>query len=131
MIGFDTNVLLRLILQDSPIEGAKAQQLLESIAPDTPVLINAVVVHEMVWVLRRTLGWSKADVLAVLQSLLDQDDLTFSHEGAIRRAMAAWEDGSAHFADYFIAEINADLECATTYTFDRKAATHPAFSPVM
>lgn len=36
MIGLDTNILLRLVLQDHPIEGPKARQLVATLDADKP-----------------------------------------------------------------------------------------------
>ena len=45
-------------------------------------------------------------------------------------ALAAYRSGKADFPDYFLAEINLELRCASTATFDQAALDHSAFSPV-
>ena len=59
------------------------------------------------------------------------DDLEFPYRqrrgGARLPPTAA---GKADFPDYFLAEINLELGCASTATFDRAALDSPAFSSV-
>ena len=58
------------------------------------------------------------------------DDLEVSFRHAAQDALAAYRSGKADFPDYFLAEINLELRCASTATFDQAALDHSAFSPV-
>jgi predicted nucleic-acid-binding protein len=58
------------------------------------------------------------------------DDLEIPYRRAAQGAVAAFRTGKADFPDYFLAEINAELRCNSTATFDAAALDSPAFSPV-
>ena len=51
MIGLDTNVLVRYIMQDEPKQSPKATRLIESLDIDNPGYITLVSVLELYWVL--------------------------------------------------------------------------------
>ena len=51
MIGLDTNVLVRYIMQDDPEQSPKATELIESLTGENPGYITMVSVIELYWVL--------------------------------------------------------------------------------
>jgi len=51
MIGLDTNVLVRYIMQDDAMQSPKASVLIESLDADHPGFISLVTVVELYWVL--------------------------------------------------------------------------------
>ena len=51
MIGIDTNVLVRYIMQDEPNQSAKAGELIESFYNARPGYIALVSMVELYWVL--------------------------------------------------------------------------------
>ena len=56
MMGLDTNVLVRYIMQDDAKQAAKATKLIESLSPDAPGFVTLVSVIELVWVLSSCFG---------------------------------------------------------------------------
>ncbi|TQF00171.1 MAG: type II toxin-antitoxin system VapC family toxin [Spiribacter salinus] len=121
MIGLDTNVLVRFLTQDDPDQSARANALLESrCSSDQPGYVSAVVLCELVWVLRGAYGYQKSLLVHVLEELLGAGELDIENEDVIRQALAAYRDGSADFADYVIAYGNERAGCEVTYSFDRK-----------
>ena len=50
MIGLDTNVIVRYIMQDDPKQSPKATQLIESLRNESPGYITMVSVVELYWV---------------------------------------------------------------------------------
>jgi predicted nucleic-acid-binding protein len=129
VIALDTNVLLRLLLRDDAVQtGAAEKSFAESVTVDDPAVINAVVLSESVWALRRVYRLPKERVIAILNGLLAQEDIEIVPHAPAQRALAAWAKGSAEFADYLIAEINRAIGCTTTYTFDRAAARADGFT---
>jgi predicted nucleic-acid-binding protein len=131
VIGLDTNILLRLLLKDDEQQLLTVMAALDSISEDEPAVVNVIVIQEAVWVMTKTLAFPKQKVIKILKDLLDQDDLMIVSSAAVRKATAAWAGGKAEFADYLIAELNAEGGCRTTLTFDALAAQHPAFTPVI
>jgi predicted nucleic-acid-binding protein len=125
MIGFDTNILLRLYeTEDDPAQAIAAQRALKE---HTPVFINPIVLIEFAWTLRRAFKLSRAGVHARLAQVIESSDFQFVFPRQTRDALESFRIGSADFADYFVAELNLALGCDATLTFDKTAAKNRAF----
>lgn len=122
MIGLDTNVLLRAMLNDDPIQSKVAQRILSTLDRDRPGFVNIVVMMEFFWVLKSRYGLSRERLAAAVRNLLEVEHLEFESLDAVGGALVAYEDGVADFPDKVISMRNREAGMATTLTFDKKAA---------
>jgi predicted nucleic-acid-binding protein len=130
MIGLDTNVLVRLFVEDDPAQSDRARRLVDAAAADEPCVINPVVLAEFAWTLARNFKKKRPEVARLIEGVLSMDDLDVPFRRAAQGALNAYRCGKADFPDYLLAAINAELGCASTATFDRAALDDSAFSPV-
>ena len=130
MIGLDTNVLLRLFIEDDLAQCERARRFVEAATKNDVCFVNPIVFAEFVWTLARRMKRTKAEVVTLIEQLLLADDLEISHHAAASRALSAFRIGRADFADYFLAGINEDQGCSSTATFDGDALDSKSFSPV-
>jgi predicted nucleic-acid-binding protein len=130
MIGLDTNVLLRLFVEDDARQSERARRDVGEATAYEPCLINSVVIAEFAWALAKKMKRDRSEVARLIEEVLSADDLLVPDRRAVERALAAYRSGKADFPDYLLAEINLKLGCASTATFDREALDHPAFSSV-
>ena len=122
MIGLDTNILVRYIVQDDEIQAELASRLLEgTLDQKNPGLVSTIVLCELIWVLRRAYGYEKGQVVKVLRTLLSSAGLVVDRVDDAWRALREYESGSADFSDYYIGQMNRTLHAETTYTLDQKA----------
>lgn len=128
MIGLDTNVLVRYIVQDDPAQSAKATTLIESLGGDTPGFVSVVSVIELYWVLTSCYERSHDDFQQVMQVLLQTRQIVVEHADQVLRALRVFASGKADFADCLIERTSAAAGCAKTMTFDVKAAKHAAMT---
>lgn len=128
MIGLDTNVLVRFLVNDDPIQFQRAKRLLrrESAAGE-PVMVSLLVLLETEWVLRSRYGLGKREIALAMSGLLDSRDLRIEDESVVEEALYHWEDSGAEFADCLIGARHRALGCSGTATFDSKAAKIPGF----
>ena len=71
MIGVDTNVLVRYIVQDDIEQSKDATRFIEKrISSSNPGFINQIVLCELVWVLKRAYGYEKTIIFEVLEKIL-------------------------------------------------------------
>jgi predicted nucleic-acid-binding protein len=128
MIGLDTNVLVRYLTQDDPVQSAKATKLIESqLTEAEPGFVSIVAMVETVWVLDRAYGLANQEIADAVERLLGTDILLIDREQDVFTAMFALEDGRGSFADALIGAIGASAGCSCTVTFDRKASRLPDF----
>ena len=126
MIGLDTNILVRFLVQDDPAQSAAARSLLTRCSTKEPGFIGREVLVELVWVLERAYGQSAAKISSTLMGLLEAEELVLEDSEDVATAAMAYGSGIADFADHMIAEAAIREGCDTLYTFDRKAARHNA-----
>ncbi|MEN9762230.1 MAG: hypothetical protein RI906_2056 [Pseudomonadota bacterium] len=124
MIGLDTNVLVRYIMQDDPRQSAKATRLIESLEADRPGFIGMVSIVELYWVLTSCYDLTNDQVLQALDLLLRTRQIVVDRADQVLRALKVFETGKADFADCLIERAAAAAGCEKTMTFDVSAARH-------
>ena len=120
MIALDTNVLLRILLDDDPKQSRQAHAIFARAArPGQAVLLPDIVLCEVEWVLSSTFGLTRARVAETLRRLLDATEFTFANRSVVSLAVANYERGKAEFSDYLIGATATAAGASTTFTFDR------------
>jgi predicted nucleic-acid-binding protein len=128
MIGLDTNILVRYLTQDDPIQSARAAEILERRLTEKNMgFVSIVAMVEIVWVLDRAYGFSRQAIAATVERLLQVEVLMIENEQQVFSAMVALKQGRGSFADALIAELGTRAGCRSTLTFDRKAARLAGF----
>ncbi len=123
MIGLDTNVLVRYLVEDDPAQASKAAQLIETrCTEDSPGFVNRVVLCELVWVLESAYDYPRATVAATLESLLRAAELEVDAADAARPALTAYRSRGVDFSDALIGRLNRNAGCDGTAGFDKAAA---------
>lgn len=123
MIGLDTNILLRAVLDDDPVQSPAARQLLQGLDGTRPGFVNLLVLIELFWVLRTRYKLPRARLTKTIRDLLEVEFLEFEALETVGKALLAYERRVADFADTVIALRNCELGAEPTYTLDRGAAT--------
>lgn len=128
MIGLDTNILVRYLTQDAPLQSPKASEIIERrLTEANPGFVSIVAMVETVWVLERAFGLATRDIVRAVERVLQTDVLVVENEQEVFTAMIALKEGQGSFADAVIAALGARMGCSYTLTFDRKAARLPGF----
>lgn len=128
MIGLDTNILVRYLTQDDPVQSAKATEILEHrLTEKNPGFVSVVAMVETVWVLDRAYSLTAQEIATAIERLLQVDVLAIENEQEVFTAMVVLKQGRGSFADALIAELGARVGCTRTLTFDRKAIRLPGF----
>ena len=128
MLGIDTNVLVRFLVQDDDAQFDKARKLIKrEIAAGRRVFVNQLVLMETEWVLRSRYAVPKNQIIETISGLLDAADVQFEDEPVIEEALFVWKEITADFADCLIGAKNRRLGCKATATFDMKASKLPGF----
>ena len=115
MIALDTNILVRLITGDDPVQAREAEALLKS--GEDAFFIPDIVLAELTLVLMRRYAFSRRDVGEVLSALLDRRDVVFEEEERVRAAGGGFVEG-IDLADGLIMEISRAAGCARLASFD-------------
>jgi predicted nucleic-acid-binding protein len=121
VIGVDTNVLVRFLVEDDPKQNAIARDFFSKRSAEDPAFVSATVIAETVWVLRRNLKLPLATVSDLVQNLLAADRLVVEFTEELD-ALLSQETPRTDIADYLIAWSATRAGCQTTVTFDKTSA---------
>lgn len=122
MIGLDTNVLVRYIMQDDVRQSSLATKLIEGLSVDAPGFITLVSVIELTWVLESAFELNRSQIVEVFQRIMSVDVFKVDRVGIVASALRIYANSKADCADCLIERISAHAGCAQTMTFDRHAA---------
>jgi len=128
MIGLDTNVLVRYLVQDDPVQAQTATAFIEeALASETPLYVNTIVLCETLWVLRSAYGRPEATLRAVVNKLLYARGVILEDEAVLHQVLRTSEHTGTSVVDALIGKRNQAAGCEGTVTFDAKAAASDAF----
>ncbi len=128
MIGLDTNILVRYLVQDERRQSARATAFIRAAAlRKESFFVNDIVLCELVWVLQSAYSYSKEVISDVLEKLLLAEHFEIEDRDTVWTALAFYRDRQGDFADYLILCKNLACGCDRTMTFDRSLRNQPAF----
>jgi predicted nucleic-acid-binding protein len=131
VIGLDTNVLVRYLVQDDPSQSARAMHLIEKrLSLSNPGFISIGAIVETVWVLDRAYHFSRQQIADALERVLQADVFVVQYEQEVFTAMVLLRDGQGSFADALIGELALVAGCSYTCTFDRRTTRLGSFRPL-
>lgn len=122
MIGLDTNVLVRYIMQDDKQQSLAANGLIGGFSPEEPGFISLVTVVELNWVLSKSFGLSDGDVARMLEGLLRSREMRVERAEEVWGALRDFRASRADLTNCLISRAGRTAGCETTMTFDRAAA---------
>ncbi len=113
MIAIDTNILLRLILEDDPEQSKAARDLLAANKLFVPVTVSM----EAEWVLRAAYRLARDQIANAIEFIISVENMEFEMSVALLWSVARYRDG-ADFAD--MVHIVASKEMSAFATFDKR-----------
>jgi predicted nucleic-acid-binding protein len=129
MIAVDTNVLVRYVTRDDPVQEQRARRLLQ----DNDILVSVTVLLETEWVLRRVYKLHRSTIDRIFTMLMSTERTTVEQDVRVMAAMEAFRAGM-DFADALhlagcptpaFATFDADLAKQASTHFDLPAVITP------
>jgi predicted nucleic-acid-binding protein len=124
MIGLDTNVLVRYIMQDDPKQSPKATKIVESLEGVGSGYVTLVSIVELVWVLSASFELTRSQVAQALDGIIRTKQLQVESADQVIRALRIFKVGKSDFADCLIERSADSAGCEKTLTFDVNASRH-------
>ncbi|MBD2778345.1 PIN domain-containing protein [Iningainema tapete] len=121
MKGLDTNILVRYIVQDDPVQGEKVSQFIEQTVAEgeNNCFINNIVLCEFVWVLESAYSYTKEEIADALEKILRTSMFDFESKDAAWWSLREYRKSKADFSDCLIARVNKTKGCQQTVSFDK------------
>lgn len=129
MIGLDTNIMVRYLVKDDPVQAKKASSFMRSHARKGEMFfLNSIVFCELVWVLETAYDYGRREIADALEKLLLTAQFEFEDKDSLWAALAEYKARSkGDFSDYLISRKNHKSGCNHTATFDRDLKDAPGF----
>ena len=122
MIGVDTNVLVRVFVDEAPEQTSAALHLLSGLSQDDPAFVSTIVLIELVWVLKRSYGFDDNATLVAVDSLLESANIEIEHAEMVQAAVSAAHEDGSDLAGSLIALSAIAAGASKVMTFDKNAA---------
>ncbi len=123
MIGLDTNVLMRYLVQDDPVQSPRATEIItQQLSELEPGFVSLVTILEVFWVLKSVFKRSRQDLATDIERVLSADTLEVQNEQEVYYAVVALRTGTGSFEDALAGSLGMWRGCSTTLTFDTDAA---------
>jgi len=118
MIAIDTNVLVRVLIDDiAQIEQVKlARQFVEK---HSQLFISQLVQAELVWVLDYSYKFTKSEIVYFLKHLSENASFILQYEDQFVAALQLFQESNVNFSDCLILQASRDEGCQLV-TFDKK-----------
>lgn len=113
MIAIDTNIVVRIVVDDDKPAVARARALLER----STVFVPHSVLVETEWVLRSAYGFPREQIAVALRGFLGLPNVEVRDKGRLAEALEWWSSGM-DLADAL--HLAASADCESFATFDRR-----------
>jgi predicted nucleic-acid-binding protein len=121
VIGLDTNVLVRYMMQDDGRQSPLATRIVESLSAESPGFVPLVVIVELGWVLSSAYELERNQLVEAFEALLRTKELVVERGEIVWKALRLFQRANGDFADCLITCSAEAAGCAKTMTFDRGA----------
>lgn len=113
MIAVDTNVVVRILTNDDPVQTRRAKALFER----ETIFVPKTVMLEADWVLRRAYGMARGAVVDSFLKLLGLPNVVCEDSAAIIEALG-WSANGMDFADALHLASSRDADTFATFDAD-------------
>ena len=101
MIAIDTNVLIRILINEPKAE-QQCRLARELISEHDSIWVCQVVLIETIWVLQTSYQFSKEQILLVLEKLLNHPDIVLENAEDLETDLPVFRSNNVGFADCLI-----------------------------
>ena len=120
MYCLDTNILLRCIVQDDPVQTPKALKFLRKAVEDKKeIYVSDVVFMETAWVLKRRYSHDATEIRSALEPLLTDKTIRFDNPARLTLALETFSKHRLSLHDAYVAACAAENDEALVVTFDQ------------
>lgn len=118
MIAIDTNVLVRLLVDD-PNELAQTQLARQLLIEHGAAWVSSIVLIETVWVLQSRYQLAKEEIIAVIEKLIFHPRIQLENAARVHEALIIYRASNVSFSDCSILNTTKN-QSFVLYTFDKK-----------
>jgi predicted nucleic-acid-binding protein len=118
MISVDTNILVRIFLENEPEQTKRAQNLMNQTGHGMRIFISSYALLEFVWVMK-TKKIPRSEIYNALIIMADTPGITIGNREIVLSAAEKYHKGKADFGDYLILADGEHHGSKKIKTFDQ------------
>ena len=126
MQAVDTNVVVRLILGDDPVQAHLAEACWRRTLTRGDLFLSQIVLVELSWVLGFSARLGRVRIATELRRLAAIEGVVVEDEAIVLQAINCYEQSSCDFADCLILVRARERDALPVHTFDRSFSHQPA-----
>lgn len=120
MIAFDTNAMVRVLVEDDAAQARKVGCIIQAAEKNGQrILVLSEVVIETVWVLESVYHCNKEEVTLLIDNLLAAPAFYLPDAAVMRKAVKGYKTGG-DFADHLIVHQAQHHQAKKLFSFDKK-----------
>ncbi len=129
MRAVDTNILVRFLVRDDPVQADLVYQLFKKAEQARSCLfVPLTVMLELIWVLESAYSVGRTEIIEAIGDLLLMPVLKFEQHSVLQEFVRCASENNCDLSDLLIGCSARQQGCATTLTFDKKAARSDLFA---
>jgi predicted nucleic-acid-binding protein len=122
VIGVDTNVLVRLFVDDGSPERQRALGFFAGRGAAEPIFVTIVTLVEFVWLLSSRYEYARSQALDAVEELTRNAGFLLEHESVVVELLQRCRASGSGLTDELVVALAVGAGCQSTVTFDRDAA---------
>ena len=116
----DTNIILRHILKDDPVQSKISTNLLEKLIENkAEFFLTFITFAETIWVLESVYKYNKKEVCNILKPLFNTPNLKLESQDILEEALVLYKTLNIDFADCYNACYGKANDIKDIYSFDK------------
>lgn len=120
MKALDTNIIVRLLMNDDKVQARRAKGILEKAEVESErYFLPLVVILETIWVLSAVYELKRSEVLDALEILTQMPVLELEGHESVLELVRIGRSGNADLPDVLIGLSARARGCETTLTFEK------------
>jgi predicted nucleic-acid-binding protein len=118
--ALDTNVIVRLLVNDDKAQALRAKSILEKAEVESErYFLSLLVILETIWVLSAVYQLTRSEILDALEMLTQMPVLKLERHEAVLELVRIGRSGNADLPDVLIGLSAKTQGCETTLTFEK------------
>lgn len=122
--GIDTNIVLRLIVDDDPLQRHAVMAFGAKLNKEYLGFVTLVSLIELDWALRTQYHYSRKECSDAIGSIIRIRGVQIESHDVVVLALRQVKIDNVDFADAIISGRSSEIGCEVTMTLDKKAAKH-------
>lgn len=122
-VGIDTNILVRLLVDDDPVQRAAVLRFGDKLGKEYTGYVTLISLVEIDWALRSQYGFTRQQSIEAIRRVTQIRGVEIQEHHVAVLALKGVEDAGGDFADFVIAHLCLDAGCDSVASLDKKAVS--------